>query len=497
MSLSNNLSEFTIIKADCLAVLERLDDRTVDLVYLDPPWNTGNDFIFISDSNDDYESLILKVLQQSKRVLKDDGNVILHSVPSLNVDFHNLLSIVFGKENFRAEFILPIKKTNIRNKMFHHNHETIINYVVSNASKFFPLVERSNEEIEKQFPLEEGNKRYRLQTLTIHGDVGSLNYDWKGFVLPKNVAWRYSKKRMNDLENEGKIFFEKGMNYPKLKVYSSDFSLQTVDSVWNDIASYEVKTNFSGQQSEKLLDRIIQLFTLKGDIILDPFAGSGTSGASAITNNRKWIGIEQNEQIFKLIEKRLQDKKLKVFNESTLKKLPIIFDTYFTKDVTAEAVYLDNIRRGESERLEFKEMYIYNHHTKSVDRNMPNKIVREVVAFLNSKYGGELIIGVEDNGEIIGIAKDLEYAGGRDKSRDGLELTVTNKIKDTLGGAVVDLVSINFIELKKKLIMVLGVSPTKNPIFYNDEFIVRNGTTSVALKAKQFHDLMKERKRIR
>lgn len=494
MSLSNNLGRYTVFNANCLSVLERLEDKSFDLVYLDPPWNIGNNFVFNSEESLDYEEFITKVLQQTKRVLKDTGNVILHSVPFLNVDFHNLFTLVFGKDNFRAEFILPIKKLKIPNKLFQHNHETIINYVVSDKSKFFPLIEHSKEEVEKHFPLKEGKKRFKLQTLTIHGDSPKFNYDWNGFILPDNLSWRFSQNKMTILEKENKIFYEKGMKYPKLKVFSDDFSLQTVNTVWNDIATYEKKSDFAGEQSEKLLNRIIQLFSEEGDMILDPFAGTGTSGSSAIKNKRKWVGVEIDKIIFKEILKRIKDVKLKQINEDDLSEIQVVYNSYYDINDTEEDIYLTKINGGENERLEFKEMYIYNHYTKQKENTMPSKIIREIVGFLNSKYGGEVLIGVKDDGEILGIKKDIEYAGGNKKNIDGLELTITNKIKDKIGGFVIDLVEISFPTLKNKQIISIEIKPTKNPVFLGNEFIVRNGTTSSSLKAREFFDLMKERK---
>lgn len=493
MSLTAKLVNSCFINADCLRVLERLDDRSIDLVYLDPPWNTGSDFVYINDPSQNYENFIFSVLQQAKRVLKLDGNLVFHSVPSLNVDFHNLISPIFGRENFRAEFILPIRDRNLRNKMFHHNHETIINYAISEKSKFYPLIEKSKKEIDAQFPLSDNGTKYRLQSLTIHGDRSVLSFDWKGFTLAENEVWRYSKNKLNELDAQNKIFYEKGMKYPKLKVFATDFSLHTVDSVWTDIAAYDHAASSPGQQSIKILDRIIKLFTNENDLLLDPFSGTGTSGVSSSKLGRTWIGIEHNKEIYSNSCPRFVNVAIDFFQYKDIESFEIIWSDYDSVNESDADRILKWIEKGENERLEFKEMFLYNRHEDRTDGNMPKKIIKEIVGFMNSKFGGTILIGVNDEGHIIGVEDEFIYTDPRKQNVDGFELALTNKIKDTLGGSVIDLVNISFVEIKEKLIALIEISPTKIPVFLGDDFIVRNGSTSIPLKAKEYHELMRER----
>ncbi|MDO6605208.1 DNA methyltransferase [Arenibacter palladensis] len=484
-----------ILNHNCLEVMSRMEDRSVDLIYLDPPWNTGNkQFDYNVNINMDYEEFIYSVLQQSKRILKLDGNLILYSIPFLNVNFHNLLTPIFGSENFKAEFIIPKKRLNARNKMFTSNHETVIFYSNSKESKFFPFVERSKEEIKKLFPLKEKGKHFKLDSLVVPGENLKLNFEWNGFELPENKVWRYSEQRLNQLEKAGKIFFGKDMRLPRLKIFSDEFSLQMIDSVWNDIEAYNIKEkNYA--QSEQLLDRIIKLSTKENDTVLDPFMGSGVSGTSSIKNNRRWIGIDTNKVAFENSKKKLCTDSTKEILSKELLHENIIWDDYDSYKLSESEVIKNRISKGENARLEFKEAYNYNDHNKGKDNNISNKIMKEIAAFLNSPYGGSIFLGVRDNGEIRGLNNDLRVIDEKANNPDKLELAITSKIKETFNGSSIDLISTSFIDLEQKYVCEIKISPSNNPVFVNKEFYVRNGTQADTFKPEELFELMKKRRK--
>tara|TARA_R110000868_G_scaffold60556_2_gene184801 strand:- start:8007 stop:9494 length:1488 start_codon:yes stop_codon:yes gene_type:complete len=495
MTLFNKNKNY-ILNSNCLEAMSRLNDKSVDLIYLDPPWNTGNKhFHFEENIETDYEEFIYAVLQQSKRILKLDGNLVFYSIPSLNVNFHNLIIPIFGQENFKAEFIIPKKRLTARNKMFAHNHETVIFYSASKHSKFFPLVEPSKSEIEKSYPLKEKGKQYRLGSLVVPGERPNLNFQWNGFELPENTVWRYSEDRLNQLEKEGKIFFGKDMLLPRLKYFSDEFSLQMIDSVWSDIDAYnQEEHNYA--QSKELLDRIIKLSTKENDIVLDPFMGSGVSGVSSIKNKRKWIGVDTDKEAFKVAKRKLNNEGvIEVLVEELLDK-ELIWDDYNSYKLSESEVILHRITKGENLRLEFKEAYNFNDRNQEKDNNLPNKIMKEVAAFLNSKYGGSILLGVRDNGEIRGLKNDISVIDTKATSTDKLELAISSKIKDTFNGSSIDLITTSFIELGEEYICEIKISPSNKPVFLNKEYYIRNGTQASSLKAEELFELMKKRKKI-
>lgn len=477
--------------------MSRMKDKSIDLIYLDPPWNTGNKHIhYDEDIESDYEEFIFSVLQQSKRILKLDGNLVLYSIPSLNVNFHNLLTPIFGSENFKAEFIIPKKRITARNKMFTHNHETVIFYSVSDKSKFFPIIERSKIELAQLFPLTENGKHYRLGSMVVPGDRPNLNFKWNGFELPDNQVWRFSKSRLDELENEGKIFFGKDMRLPRIKIYSDEFNLQMIDSVWSDIDAYNDKeSNYA--QSEELLNRIIKLSTKERDIVLDPFMGSGVSGVTSIKNKRNWIGIDTDKGVFEIAKKKLGVETVKEILDEELLSENVIWDDYDSYKLSESEVILNRISKGENLRLEFKEAYNYNDHNQSKDNSISNKIMKEIAAFLNSSYGGSILIGVRDNGEIRGLKNDIAVIDEKEIGTDKLELAITSKIKETFNGSSIDLITTSFIELEEEYICEIKISPSNKPVFINKEFYIRNGTQADTLKAKEVFDLMKKRKKLK
>lgn len=485
-----------ILNASCLDLMSRLKDNSVDLIYLDPPWNTGNKHLnFDQNIDTNYEEFIYSVIQQSKRILKLDGNLVLYSIPSLNVNFHNLLIPVFGFENFKAEFIIPKKRLSVQNEIFTHNHETVIFYSASEDSKFYPLVEQSKSEIKKIFPLKEDGKQYRLGSLVVPGERPNLNFQWSGFELPENTVWRYSKDRLNQLDKEGKIFFGKDMLLPRLKHFSDEFNLQMIDSVWSDINVYNFKEkNYA--QSEELLDRIIKLSTEEKDTVLDPFMGSGVSGISSIKNNRNWIGVDTDKEIFEISKKKFINDQLQEISVEKLLEEDIIWEDYNSYKLSESEVISNRIAKGEHLRLEFKEAYNYNDHNQARDNSLSNKIMKEIAAFLNSSYGGSILLGVRDNGEIRGLKNDISVIDEKATNPDKLELAITSKIKDTFNGSSIDLITTNFIELKEDYVCEIKISPSSKPVFIHKEFYIRNGTQANTLKAEELFDLMKKRRRL-
>ena len=497
MNLSNNKS--IIILADCLEALSRIEDSTFDLVYLDPPWNTGNEGIFLSnDSSINYDEFIYRVIQQAFRVLRKDGNLVLYSIPALNVNFHNLIRPVFGDKNFRAEFIVPIAKQNFRNKMFRHTHETVILYSKTDNFKFYPLVELSESEINQLFPLKDkNNRRFKLDSLIFNGERSGLNFEWNGFKPSEYKVWRFSKDRLNRLEEDGKIYFEKDMAYPKLKIYSDENSTSLLGSVWNDINPYAKNTyGYNFQQSKELISRIINVTTEIGDNILDPFCGSGITGIVSSKLNRNWQGIEVDYNAFELATNYLETEISDLHTVKDIASKEIIWNDYASINSSNVEIIIEKIKKGENERVEFKESYNFNNFLNLPDPNFPNKVMEEIASFLNSKYGGSIFLGVKDNGEILGLESNILALSGK-QNKDALELAITNKIKSSFGGISIDLINLEFYEIEKKTICEIKVTSHDEPVFFNNNFHVRNGTQSANISNKEFFELMLKRRKIK
>ena len=157
-------------------------------------------------------------------------------------------------------------------------------------------------------------------------------------------------------------------------------------------------------------------------------------------------------------------------------------------EVMATSLSLEErIEAGESESIEFKSTARWNVRTQQRDKRMEHAIVKTICGFLNSG-GGELIIGVDDDGDPIGLANDLSTLG-RKPNHDGFELFVRNKLDGNLSVPTAALVNIRFRDYRGTTVCVLGVSGSSKPVFARPlqgsrdktDFWVRNGNATQRL----------------
>jgi len=116
-----NIIAFT----DALTLLEKLENESIDLVYLDPPWFLLNNKKNKNSDKNEYIDFIYKVLQQARRVLKSTGNLVLFTEPTVTISLQQLVTRLFGAENFVSEFIIPHHSPSV-NSNFRHKHLSVI-----------------------------------------------------------------------------------------------------------------------------------------------------------------------------------------------------------------------------------------------------------------------------------------------------------------------------------------------------------------------------------
>ena len=261
---------------DCLNILKRMQNETVDMIYIDPPFftqtiqklsNSDGQFYEFKDtwkSKEEYLQYIKLRLLEMKRVLKKTGNFFLHCDTSASCNLKLLLDEVFGENNFKSEIIWYYKRWSNSQKRLLPNHQTIYFYSKTKDYKF--------------------NTIFREYSPTTNIDqILQTRERVKGKV-------RYKK------DSNGKVV----CNTNKMGVPLSD--------VWeipflNPKAKERV--GYPTQKPIELLDRIIQISTDKGDTVLDAFCGSGTTLVSAKLLGRKYIGIDKNPEAINLSERRL------------------------------------------------------------------------------------------------------------------------------------------------------------------------------------------------
>jgi site-specific DNA-methyltransferase (adenine-specific) len=266
-----------IINDDCLKALQSIGDASIDMVYLDPPFFTqkkqtlkdscGKEYAFsdVWESRDDYLHFIEARLIELKRVLKETGTVFLHCDSTAAHYLRILLDKIFGEDNFRSEIVWTYKRWSNSKKGLLPGHQTIFFY-----SK---------------------TKEYKFRTLYCdYSPTTNLDQILQERVRNENGKAGYKR------DNNGNIVFGK----EKQGVPLSD--------VW-DIPFLNPKakerTGYPTQKPIELLERIIKISTDEGDVVLDPFCGSGTTLVAAKLLGRQYIGIDINPDAIELTEKRL------------------------------------------------------------------------------------------------------------------------------------------------------------------------------------------------
>jgi len=355
---------------DNLDVLHRyVKDESVDLVYLDPPFNSRQDYNVLFAEKDGsqsssqihafedtwewnidaqrayeqiveqggrvadalrafktflcnsdmmaYLAMMAPRLVELRRVLKETGSIYLHCDPTASHYLKILMDAIFGPQFFRNEIIWKRSDAHSDGKQgakhFGRIHDVLLYFSAGNDPQFnslyMPLSEKTKDSWYRN--IEEGTgRRFNKADVTGPGGAakGNPHYEWKGITR----YWRYKKERMEKLDSEGRLVYSKsGMVYEKR--YLDESKGVSVQDFWDDIpmlrgiSSNGERLGYPTQKPEALLERILKASSNEGDVILDPFCGCGTTVQVAQRLNRRWIGIDITHLAIGLIKKRLSD----------------------------------------------------------------------------------------------------------------------------------------------------------------------------------------------
>jgi site-specific DNA-methyltransferase (adenine-specific) len=264
-----------------------------------------------------YLSMMAVRLLELHRVLKPAGSIYLHCDPTAGHYLRILLDGIFGKENFRNELIW--KRTSARSDSHRWNaiHDTIFFYSKGDQFTWNPqFISYDPAYTEKfyHFVEEETGRRYASDNLTAAGTRnGSSGDPWHGIdVRSKGIHWKYTIDGLEELDRTGKIIWpKKEGGVPRFKRYLDEMRGLAIQSIITDIpplsAQSAEKLGYPTQKPLALLERIISASTNEDDVVLDPFCGCGTAVHAAQKLHREWIGIDITHLAISLIEKRLKD----------------------------------------------------------------------------------------------------------------------------------------------------------------------------------------------
>ena len=357
---------------DNLPVLrERVPDASVDLVYLDPPFNSNASYnvLFREKTGEDspaqiraftdtwewtqetehtfeqdiianpnvppavkdmitafrqfigrnammaYLTMMAPRLVELRRALKPTGSIYLHCDPTAGHYLKLLMDTVFGQQNFRTD--ITWKRTSAHSdtrqgrRQHGRVHDTILFYTKTSNWTWNPTYTQYDQEyVDQSYRYEEPDtgRRYRLDNLTGPGGAAKGNPSYE--VMGVTRYWRYSKERMQELIDAGRIVQTRPGAVPAYKRYLDEMPGIPLQDIWTDIGAVasqaKERLGYPTQKPEALLERIIRASSNEGDVVLDPFCGCGTAVAAAHKLGRQWLGIDITHLAVALMKNRLK-----------------------------------------------------------------------------------------------------------------------------------------------------------------------------------------------
>lgn len=311
-----------IIKGNNLVILHSLKKRyagKVKCIYIDPPYNTGNDSFGYNDrfNHSAWLTFMKNRLEVAKELLTSDGLLFVHLDYNESHYFKVLADSIFNSDNFVNEIIWRRKQaTSYGKKKFGITNDSIFIYSKSEEYDFFPIYSLEDDNTQKyirerfKFDDNDGKGKYMKSPLVNSLYRPNLKYEFCGINPPEN-GWLYSKERMQEFYENGELIIPEDPNARIYrKIYLNSYKGQLVQNIWLDIPIVnpmaKEQVNFSTQKPEKLLMRIFDSCTKEGDLVLDFHLGSGTTAAVAHKMNRQYIGIEQMDYIENITVERMK-----------------------------------------------------------------------------------------------------------------------------------------------------------------------------------------------
>ena len=328
-----NKDDNFIIKGNNLIALHCLKKRfsgKVKLIYIDPPYNTGSDSFNYNDHFNHSTWLVFMKnrLEVARELLSDSGSIWINIDDDEGHYIKVLADEIFGRENF-INTIIWQKKFSPQNdsRWFSDSHDFIHVYS-KNKNIWIPNLLPRTKEMNSRYKNLDNDPRgpwtssdFSVRTYNPKTDYPIKTPNGTVIMPPAGRCWASTENVFLDLVRDNRVWFGKdGNNVPRIKKFLSEVKEGVVaQTLWtyqevghNQDAKKEIKNLFEGQavfgtpKPEKLIQRIIQLGSDEGDLVLDFFMGSATTQAVAHKMNRQYIGIEQMDYIETVAVERLK-----------------------------------------------------------------------------------------------------------------------------------------------------------------------------------------------
>ncbi len=303
-----------------------LDDEKVcgkvTLIYIDPPYNTGGafetrDFKHAYDDRftlESYLSFMRKRLELMHRLLSREGSIYVHLDSNMVFHVKVMMDEIFGIQNFKGMITRKkCKSKNFTRKTYGNISDYILFYSKTDETVWNrPYEEWSDEKVLKEYPfIEEGTGR-RYKRVPIHAPGtrnGATGSPWRGMMPPEGKHWQFTPDKLDEMDARGEIYWSSNGN-PRRKVYLDQSNGVPVQDIWLDYLDVNNQnTLITGYPTEKNIDmlkRIIETSSRPGDLVLDCFAGSGTTLVAAEQLGRQWIGVDIGDEAITTIIERFK-----------------------------------------------------------------------------------------------------------------------------------------------------------------------------------------------
>ncbi len=293
----------------------------VALVYIDPPFATKGTFLSrkqIRAYDDDlcgadYVESLRQRLVLIRELLSSSGSIYLHLDETMVFQMKLVMDEVFGASNYRNMIVR--KKCNPKNytrKAYGNVADFILFYTKTDRYTWNRPVEPLSEQSMKEYHYVEPGTGRRFMKVPVHAPGkrnGATGGMWRGKLPPAGKHWQYTPETLDEMDARGEIFWSKNGN-PRRKVYLDDHPGVGIQDIWlefRDAHNQNIKiTGYPTEKNPDILRRIIQASSNTGDLVLDCYAGSGTTMAVADTLQRDWIGVDQSPVAITTIFERFE-----------------------------------------------------------------------------------------------------------------------------------------------------------------------------------------------
>ena len=350
-----NFTSGTVWTGDNLAVMRGINSECIDLIYLDPPFNSNRTYeapigskaagaafkdAWTLDDIDVHEHgeladrnpaayMVIEAARQAhgkgmqsylifmavrllemRRILKPSGSIYLHCDPTASHYLKLLMDAAFGRSKFRNEIVWERTTGRKAGRQYGRAHDIILFCAGTKAPWNAPTVPQTEETVRGHDLMRDEKGIYRLSDLSGAGGGPARQFSGRTIEPPAGRHWMYDQEGIDRLIRAERIVYSR-TGRPRLKTYLEDMPGISVRDIWTDIsplnAAAKERLGYPTQKPLALLDRIIRASSNEGDMVLDPFCGCATSLVAADRLGRTWAGIDLSALAIKLVDSRITE----------------------------------------------------------------------------------------------------------------------------------------------------------------------------------------------